>query len=303
MGRSIAVLALGLIGLWFAANRACANDLDVRWSAPRDCPDREGLREGLSRRVGRDVRFGSEAAVGLSGTIVAQGSGYELDLETRSPAGSERRTLQARSCSELARASLLIAALLLSAAPEADSQLTAAEPAELEPVPRWFLFARARVIGDLGSLASASVGPGLALGFGLDRTLFELGGVLFPAQNLSAEDGGRAPGRLQLTAASAGVCHELFGGPTLAPCLHFEAGRLTARGRELANATEVHASWLTAVAGVRAGVRLFDQVFCVADLRAGLPLGRPRFGVRGLGAVHEVPRLIGRLELSLEGRL
>ena len=303
VGRSIVALALGLAASLCEARTASASDLDVTWTAPRDCPDREGLRQGLSRRLGREVVFGSDAPVGVSGSIVAQGSGYELELETRSHAGSERRTLQARSCSELARASLLIAALLLSDAPD---DLRRAPLARKDAAPServWFLFARARVIGDLGSLESASVGPGLGLGFGIDRTLVEIGGLLLPSQALTATGLDRAPASLQLMAASAGLCHAFGGGPTLAPCLHFEAGRLTARGRELAGAVEAGATWLSAAAGVRASVRLFQDWYCVADLRVGAPLGRPRFGVRGIGEVYAVPPVIGRLELSFEGRL
>ena len=168
---------------------------------------------------------------------------------------------------------------------------------------RWFMFARARVIGDLGSLASASVGPGVGLGFGVDRTLFELGALLLPSQALSGAELGSAPGSLQLMAASAGVCHELSDGPTLAPCVQFELGSLRGRGRDLASATAVSTTWVTAGAGARASVRLFDSLYCVADLRGAVPLARPSFGVHGFGRVHEVPALIGRFELSLEGRL
>jgi hypothetical protein len=80
VGRSIAALALGLAALSVAAGSAVASDLDVAWTVPRDCPDREALRQGLSRRVGREVVFGSDAPLGIAGTIVAQGTGYELDL-------------------------------------------------------------------------------------------------------------------------------------------------------------------------------------------------------------------------------
>jgi len=300
VGRRIAALALGLTALLGVGARASASDLEVSWNAPRGCLDRDALRQGLSRRVGREVAFGSDAQLGLSGTLVPRGAGYELDLETVSPAGTERRTLQARTCSELARATLLIAALLLSDAPDAP----AAPELAVEPSKRtWFVFARAGVIGDLGSLASVSVGPGLGVGLGVDRTLIELGGLLLPSQELRANALARVPGTLRLMAANASVCHEFFDGPRLAPCLHFEAGSLRGRGRELANTSEASATWLSAGLGARARVRLFDELYGVADVQAGVPLVRPRFGVHGVGPVHEVPPLIGRLELSLEGRL
>jgi hypothetical protein len=123
------------------------------------------------------------------------------------------------------------------------------------------------------------------------------------AQGLRADAPARVPGTLRLMAANASVCHEFFDGPRLAPCLHFEAGSLRGQGRDLASTSEASATWLSAGLGARARVRLFDELYCVADMRAGMPLVRPRFGVHGVGAVHEVPPLIGRFELSLEGRL
>ncbi len=296
MGQFVPVVSA--LAVLCAASSALASDLDVSWTAPRDCPDRESLREGLSRRVGREVGFGADAALGVSGTIVAQGSGYELDLETRSAEGSERRTLQARSCSELARASLLIAALLLTEAPDRPAASDADSGGR-----GWFLFARARAVGDLGSLAAASLGPGIGVGIGFGATQLELGGIWLPSQNLAAAVDGQAPGSLQLTAASASACYEFFRGPTFGPCVQLELGRLSGRGLNLATTTAVSTTWLVGSVGARVGVRLFESLYGYADLRAGMPWMRPRFGVHGLGAVHEVPALIGRLEVSLEGRL
>lgn len=91
---------------------ARAHDLDVQWDVPaRDCPDREQLRAGLAERLGRPLSFGPDARLRLRARIVARDGGYQLQLATRSDQTSDERTLNARTCNELLRASVLIAAL------------------------------------------------------------------------------------------------------------------------------------------------------------------------------------------------
>jgi hypothetical protein len=292
------------IAIWTAAAlnavpEARASDLDLSWRAPPDCSDRERVREALSRKVGREVTLGSDAPLSLSGSIAAESGGYELELETRSPNGSEERRLQARSCGELVRASVLIAALLLSEGPG----WSESAPGTDEDGPRdWFMFVRARAIGDFGSLAPFSLGAGLSIGLRLHRTRLELGGAWLPPREVSAEDEPRAGGTLQLAMADLAVCQEFFAGPTLAPCLKFELGQISGRGKDLAADYDVSTTWLMAALGARGSVGLFGPMFMSADISAGLPLRRPTFAIRGAGTVHEVPAVVGRVELSVEGR-
>jgi hypothetical protein len=48
---------------------------------------------------------------------------------------------------------------------------------------------------------------------------------------------------------------------------------------------------------------LWGPLYGFAHAWAGLPLIQPEFAVHGVGVVHAVPPLLGRFELSLEGRL
>ena len=281
-----------------SAKSARASDFDVSWNVARDCPNRDQFRAGLSRLVGREVTFGEDAAVGAEGAITAVEDGYELDLRTWSHASSERRTLQARSCSELTRASLLITALLLSDRP--GRPLAESESAD-EPS-RFRLAARLRAIGDLGSISDLSLGPGVSIALGLNRTWLELGGVLFPPHVMRVPSSSRGSASIALLAASAGMCQEFFGGPTLGPCAHLEIGRLHGQARGLETNRKAGVTWISGAVGARASVELFTAVFATADLRAGLPWNRPQFAIAGVGTVHEVPPLFGRVELSLEGR-
>jgi hypothetical protein len=289
------------IAIWTAAvlgavRQARASDLDLRWQAPADCSDREHLRQALSRKLGREVSLGSDAPLSLSGSIAAESGGYELQLETRSPNGSEERRLQARSCGELVRATLLIAALLLGEGPAWPDAVDDAEPRD------WFVFVRARAIGDFGSLAPFSMGAGAALGFGVHRTRLELGGVWLPARDASVEGKPRATGTLQLATANVAGCQEFFAGPTLAPCLDFELGQISGRGQGLAANYDVSTAWLMVALGVRGSIQLFESMFMSLDASAGMPLRRPTFSIGAAGVVHEVPAVVGRVEVSVEGR-
>ena len=234
------------IAIWTAATlggvqQARASDLDLRWQAPADCSDREHLREALSRKLGREVTLGSDAPLSVSGSIAAESGGYELELETRSPQGSEERRLQARSCGELVRASLLIAALLLSEGPGWSESTPPAD----DTGPRdWFGYVRVRAIGDIGTLTPFSLGPGASIGLGLHRTRIELGGLWLPPRKVSVEGQPNASGTLQLVTGNAAVCQEFFDGPTLAPCLQFEVGQISGRGSGKGLAADYDASTL-----------------------------------------------------------
>jgi hypothetical protein len=282
-----------------------AADLDVAWSAPANCPDRESMREGLARRLGRPVSFGPDAPLQLSATITAQQGGYALELQTRSPASSDERHLQARSCNELVRASLVIAALLLGEGPSPPEPAaisgTGAGPAQTPAAFGWF--ARAGLVGDFGSLTGLSLGPSLGIGLALHSTRVELAGVYLPAKDLHAPgSSGSTVATLRLAAASLGACQEFFRGPTLAPCVRVEAGQLHGQGQHLESTLTTNSTWLVFLLGARASMKLFAPLYGSIELAGGVPWNRPTFAIRGVGVVHEVPALIGRCELSLEAR-
>src|SRR5262249_27775024 len=142
-----------LTALLFSTRAVHASDVDLSWQAPAGCPDRDSLRDGLTRRLGRPIRLGGDAPVQLSGGITAVGHGYALELRTRRGEVSDRRQLQARSCNELARASLLVLSLLLvEERPAGPDPARAAEPRGSDDAasPRPRLSARAGAVFDLG---------------------------------------------------------------------------------------------------------------------------------------------------------
>ena len=294
---------LALVLLWSAlcARSAHASDLTVEWDVPpRVCPDREELRSGLSRRLQREVSFGEDARLQLSGRVIAEGSGYSLALRTRSADAVEERSLRARTCNELAQASVLIASLMfarqLQPNRRADSGAARSTPGAVD------LYARAQLALDLGTLPGIGFGPSLMLGVQLGRLSLELGGfALLPRTAQSAQ---QSETSLQLTAAAAAGCLTLLHSHavTLAPCLHVEAGALHAEARQVRDPRPSTQLWLSLGLGVRARVELAQWLYWYSELGGALPWDRAQFVIGELGEVHRVPILVGRLTTGLGSR-
>jgi hypothetical protein len=304
MGR-ITLLAFAIVSLGAASARA--SDIALEWTAPHSCPTRDALREGVAKRLGRDVTVSPDAPVELKAAIVSIGDGYQLDVRTRSAAGSERRELRARSCNELARASILMAALLLMNDPLRATRMDGSSSATRERVrtrpasagTRWSAFARTWVRGDLGSMPAAAIGPGIALGLAIANTRIELGGTYLPAQQMHAAKLAGSLGSVQLMAAHASVCQVLITAPEVGPCLRAEFGQLRAEGENLANVAPRTNAWFLAAIGARLSFELWRSLFWESELAAGMPLERIRIAVRGLDEVHRTPAVVGRFETGL----
>ena len=287
------MIRLLAFGVWAVASVASAqgNDLDLEWLAPAQvCPDREELRRGLSRRLQREVSLGSDAPIALHGEVVVEGEGYVLTLRARAEQGEgdERRVMRARTCNELARASVLFASLLFS------RQAPVAPQDTQQPSAAVRLYARAQLVADLGTMPAVALGPGAMVGLAFDPVLVELGGFAFLSQDAARSS-------LQLTAAAAVGCVRVLRFASVSPCLHLEVGSLHAEGR-FASAVSKNKLWLMAGAGVRAGLALTSWLYWLSEVSAGMPWDRAQFVVGGVGEVHSIPSVVGRLTTGLEGR-
>lgn len=292
----LAIACAALVG----ASRARASDVRVTWDVPPAvCPDVEHIRRSLSRRLQREVTFGSPAPMTLDAHIHPEDEGYVLRLRTESGQGVELRELRARTCNELVRASVLIAALSFPRTGETLSVKDVHAEAPRRPEP----YASAQLLLDLGTLPALGVGPRLAFGVALGRTSLELNALMLLPQDASVASRPQPVARLQLMAAGAAGCYMLVRRPELSACLQLEAGVLHARSQNVASPRDTDTFWLLPSTGARLGVWITRWLRGTAELSAGLPWNRVTFAIDDIGPVEHVARVVGRLQAGLEVRL
>ncbi|HKP63600.1 MAG TPA: hypothetical protein VJV78_42990 [Polyangiales bacterium] len=282
-------IALGQIAL---SRAHAAEPLELEWSAPAGCPDREYVRGEVSERLGERAAQGSPLSA--SGQIEATAAGFELQLRAQ---GGERR-LEAASCEELAESAAVILALLI------DPQAASPPPAASEPGLRVWGAVRAELVGDLGLLPGPSLGPGLALAIGIENSSLELSGTYLPTQDLESPTDGEDVGDLRAFAGRVSFCQLLLPSVGLSPCASLEYARLTGAGSgSLDQAKPVDASIWSLLLAARWSPSLGGPWLFVLELAAGLPFSFAAFTLQPSDlAAHETGKVLGRLRAGLELR-
>jgi hypothetical protein len=299
--RWLAATLLGA-GLLCSAPRAQASDLALAWSAPAGCPDVSELQASLRTRLDRPLRFGLDAPTALSAQIERAGAGFRLTLNTRTESGQEQRNLEARSCNELARATLLVAALLLSTHPLPPPESVSPAPAQRSAATRGPLRLTLSGVLDLGRLPAPAPGFGARLGIDVGRLRFSAGGLYLPerARPVASQPGAEVA--VQLTAAQLDVCYALIVSPALGACVTGEAGVLSAKGRGLREDQRASSFWLLGGLGMALWAPLTSWLDLAAELTLGLPATRAQLSVHDLGSIYRVPVLTGQLQVGLSAR-
>jgi hypothetical protein len=82
--------------------------VDLRWSAPAPCPDRDGFLTALRELSGRHLVLGRDAALYVEGIVEATGDGFALELRLRSDAETERREFRATTCDAVVEAASVV---------------------------------------------------------------------------------------------------------------------------------------------------------------------------------------------------
>lgn len=295
------------VGLLAGASRAEAEErVDVRWSAPRDCPSSAELTRRTVARVPEGQR------VHAVGRVTKTGAKYKLQLEIDSALSKGERNLEADGCDALATSAAVVIAMSVTPPrdePEPEAPAAAPEPASPAPAPAP-AFAdqpaaaaparrdksektnavtlRPEAVVDGGTLPAFGFGGGAALGYDLGRLHLEARGAVFGAvDGTAASDGGkgasfglvtggaRACWAFVASSIEAGAC----GGLGIA---HLTAHGFGARAVSDGDATlvgpELGATLVVPIAGA---VRLRAVAFGFA------PISRRSFVITALGAVHE----------------
>jgi hypothetical protein len=283
-------IAIGQLAL---SHAQAAAPLELEWTAPAGCPDRERVLQAVSERLGERADQGEPLSA--SGEIEVTPAGFALQLRAQ---GGER-LLSAGSCEELAESAAVILALLI------DPQVAPPPTAASEPGPPIWGLVRVELVGDLGLLPGPSLGPGLAVAIGIAGSSLELSGAYLPTQDPSSPSGAEDVGDLRAFTGRVSMCQVLVPALGLGPCASLEYARLTGGGSAtLMDSKTVSAGLWSLLLAARLSLPLGGSFALMLELAVGLPFSVAAFTLDPSDSVvaHETSEVLGRLRSGLEFR-
>jgi hypothetical protein len=313
MARRVKLCSIALSVVLRLTSSLSAQDkpLELDWEAPAHCPDRSWVLRSVQARLADTAAHSPpRAAVRARGRITQRDAGYVLDLRT----DQGERQLRAASCEQLANSAALI--LAFAAEPEQDTALRAA-PTSAGDVPSPDLnlggYLRAEWVVDVGMLPQAATGPGIALGLVLSATpgyptSIELSAGFLLKNTVSYLRSGSAAhsselAQLHAFAAQLALCQQIADVAQLSVCMLGEHMRLTADPSDvIGRASTQSAPVWTLLLAARLAVPIGTRFAWMVELGAGVPLLGARFGVEGIGTIHETSDVVGRLRTGLSLR-
>lgn len=313
MARRVQLCSFVALLLFASSLAAQDKPLELDWDAPAQCPDRNWVLRSVQARVADTASHPPpRAAVKARGRIAQRDGNYVLDLRT----DSGERQLRAASCEELANSAVLI--LSFAAEPEQAAPAEVAAPAAAAPGRDLELggYVRAEWSVDIGMLPHAATGPGLALGLQLSATpgyptSLELSAGFLLANTVtylrSAAAGGEPRNselaQLHAFAAQLALCQQIVDVAQLSVCMLGEHMRLTADPSEvIGRASTQSAPVWTLLLAARLSIPIGTRFAWLVELGAGVPLLGARFGVEGIGTIHETSDVVGRLRTGISLR-
>jgi hypothetical protein len=264
--------------------------IDLDWSAPADCPDRDAVLAEVLKLAG--AKAANAHRLKARATIrPAEGTGWTLALVTELDGVSGERALSGVSCGSLSDAAALMLALILNpeVAIKAPPPAPVREPTPQEPTPSaatiasaehdhqwprptWLLGVQAGV--EVGVLEDLSPSIALSLGIGLGQFAMRLVPSLTPPQKIYAEP--TLGGRLWAEGVAALGCWATpLTWPLLTPCLGFEVTWLQGRGLGVTKPREAAVYWVSGELALFAGLPLGRGLSFEIGAIGLLPLSRP----------------------------
>lgn len=307
------VLALALaLGAPAPEPEAPPTPVDLRWSAPAECPDAAAFLRATEELVGRTLALDEHANLRVDGRVIARDDGYELHLHFGESENQKVRALQASRCDLLVEAgSLVVATRLLDlleeptgthvpvpATPPESPPTTAGEPAppdtdaideplEARPAARPPARAARPIRMAVAVLGGASFGAQPAVAGTLQgdaALLLASARVMVGARHgfATAMRTGEGFGvRVSATSAHVLGCWDPALGRIDVPvCAGIELGALVGRGDGGAQ-TSATSRQLFAAIPLQAGIgwAFVPRLALRADLRGTIALDRPGFHV------------------------
>jgi hypothetical protein len=256
--------------------------LELSFSAPEGCPQREAVLRSIQAQLPSDFR--SATRLRARAEVVQHGpQDFELVLEYSEDSGAhDARRVQSESCEAAADAAALLLSLALvpSHPPPPKSPPTAAA----QPAPAH------NEVGVVGQLDTAlmpklAFGAGLQLGLSFGAWRVNLSVVQWVMGQVAHD-----PVQVQLDywSVGAGVCY-LVGWSVFqtGPCAQVELGRMSGYAEAVDEAHFGGASVILVALSAQARLRVISPIWLMLDAGAEWLARRPRFEVAQLGLVHQ----------------
>jgi hypothetical protein len=297
--------------------RPASAQLDLKWEAPAECPQREAVFE----RIGRVAGAALEETSGLSveGSIAPSNGRYQLTLLVRTGSDVRQRVIASDSCADLAGAAAVTVALMLGVDPStvetgqtgdvtSDADPNAAKKntpdeqksgQEVPPKPppkepsesreKWGAILRAPILsGDFGPLPRPAFGAGLGAGarYGPWRAL--LSGRISLQQTVNAPNSNGAFGaKLDRWTAELDACHGFRADAfEFSPCVVMALEHLTAKGfGQGISPADGGVLWVAPGVGGTGHLYVLDSLALFASVTGYVELSRPRLVIEGIGEV------------------
>lgn len=308
-----------------------ASTLDLVWSAPALCPDRQGVEREVEALLGPAIA--PRERLSATAIVTPIGSAWRVVLTTDVHGVPGRRTVEAPSCEALAHATALVLAITIDphataqpppggavandagalalaedAAPPTVATVTQGrvEAGSTEPPARSSrLSLGAGAVAAVGALPGVAFAPEIAAGWSSAAWRVDLAISFFPA--VSARVDATRGGDLGLLSIALRGCRlwVLGGGPLeLGPCASFQGGAMFAQAVGVRTPGEETVPWLAVRAGARGALRLGPSaIWLVLSVDGEVPITRYRFEVDAVGIVHHPSPVGGRAAFGAEVRL
>ena len=304
----------------------------LSWEGPPGCPTAENVQARVDALLDGGASSGSVADVRASGQVERVDNGFRLLLTMGVGNTPSSRVIEARSCDELAGAAAIAIALLARSSSESASAPSTADgasasaashapegpppasanrepasrqkepPAAASPAGWRFVIDAPIGVAGWGSLPSAGVGLGAALGVRWKALRFIARGELWHPQTHQVSG---FVSRFTLQSGRAEGCFlQTVHGLELGPCLGAAVQRLTGEGAasEVFSARSRTTLWFSGAGGLFMSVPTpgFAHLRFFGEASVLVSPSRPRFVIDQLGPVHEPGLAAPRLDLGCE---
>jgi len=277
----------------------------VVYRGPSECTDARGFAAGIMQRTTRARVEAGEDTTTLWVTVEKKPPGYRGSLRAVAPGQPARvREVEGDRCSEVVEALSLIAALALDPEAGLDSHERVAPRPEPTPAPtpsapsaRWSFGIGAHATPYFGAVPSPGVGYGIHLRVALRSNGFAPL-VRAHAERLVTSEVERATGSAEFGFWDAGLLVCPFRVPATGAwsgraCAGFEAGVVSAEGRDVTLGLSSSAAWLSPSLSLLAEWEPSLELGVFVEAGAALPLARRRYHFDNGERVFETPDLAG----------